>query len=246
MKMKNVFVLLAAITLVACSSNSATKTSSSINGDSTTSSDVQTTSDSSNNAGTSSNTDIGTSSSNPGSSSNNTGSSSTNTGSSSSQPSTDNELTFGFFNPSCGTAGSNTLNDTLKSYMNGVAKFAFVSSVSNTNCQIMDTAPSDGYSRLTIGSAKNSGELEFTFANTIKTVKATVVTYYKYYNNANHPDNPSECYIINDTNKIDVTAEADNEPVEREATFDVNAKKVKIYNKGASNRVYIKELTFTY
>ena len=265
MKMKKIFVLLAAITLVACSSNSNRVSSSSIEGDTNTSSEESqttsessinqessssvnttssTTADSSSNAASSSSSAASSSSQNNSSSS--ATSSSSNPSSSSSQPSDDNTLTFNFFNPSCGTAGSNTLNDTLKSYMNQVAAFSFVSSVSNANSQIMDTAPEKGYQKLTIGSAKNAGELEFTFVNTIKTITVTALTYYKYYDNANHPDSPSVCYINADENIIDVTAGSDNEPVEKELKVTVNAKKVKLYNKSASNRTYIKTMTFTY
>ena len=85
MKMKNLFVLLAAITLVACSSNASKLPSSSLEDDSSSSSSsVETTSESSN-ATTSTSNNTGTSSNNTGTSSNHAGTSS-NGGGSSSEP----------------------------------------------------------------------------------------------------------------------------------------------------------------
>ncbi|MBQ6731186.1 MAG: hypothetical protein IJR08_04685 [Bacilli bacterium] len=246
MKIRNLFILLTAITLVACSSNTSKVGSSSIEDAPSSSNEAtQVTSDSSENESVSSFDDISASSATT-SSSVQESSSSSSSNSSSSQETAEETVTFNFFNPSCGTAGSNVLNTTLKNYMNQVAGFTFVSNVSNVNCQIMDTAPEKGYQKLTIRSAKNSGELEFTFASNVKTVKVTAYTYYKYYDNANHPDSPSICYVNSDDNIIDVSAAANNEPIEKSLTVAINSKTVKIYNNAASNRVYIKELTFTY
>lgn len=223
MKMKNVFILLAAITLVACSSNSSNNLSSFENNQDSSSLAFDN-GDSSDIASASNNTDVSTSS-----------------------IVVDGEtLSFNFFNPKCGTAGTNALNNTLKNYMNDVAGTTFVSGVTNSNCQIMDTAPSTGNSRLTIGSAKNAGELEITFANNIKAVKITAVSYYKYYDGGNHPDSKSLCYINEDSNVIDVTMTASEEPKEKELTVLVNAKKVKLYNKEGGNRSYIKTIACIY
>ena len=224
MKAKKPFILLAAIVLMACSSNA--NLSSSVLENSTSSLESEVTSSGGTNTSTSSNEENGSSSSN------------------SSQEST-NSVSFNFYNPTCGTAGSNILNNTLKSYMNEVAGASFVSNVSNANCQIMNTAPSTGFYRLTIGSANNSGELEFTFASTIKSVVVEAETYYKNYNNADHPDTGSICYVNVDTNVIDLAPNG-TESVVKEQEFTVNDNKIKLYNKAASNRAYIKTITFKY
>lgn len=239
MKVKKPFILLAAIVLVACSSNANLASSSLENGAS--SSEPEITSSEDANTSESSAEEASTSSEATSASSEESSSSS----SSSSQESTDTRLSFNFYNPTCGTAGSNVLNNTLKNYMNEVAGTSFVSDVANTNCQIMNTAPSTGYYRLTIGSANNGGELEFTLATSIKSVVIEAETYYKNYQNADHPDNGSTCYVNVDANVINLAPNG-TESVVKEQEFAINGNKVKLYNKAANNRAYIKTITFVY
>lgn len=241
MKMKNLFVLLAAITLVACSSNSSRNTSSHVADDST--SAILDDSTSSNNPSTSSNTDAGASS-NAGTSTNPSTSTST---------TVDGEtLTFNFYNnESLKGADTKSLNEKLATFMNQVATFAFVSNITNSNCQVIANAPTDGDTVLVIGSGSDGGELQFTFANTIKSVSITAWTYHKPYTNHEtgnevpNVDTGASCYVNTDTNLIDL-APVNGEPVEKVESFDINGKTLKLYNKAKKNRAFIKSMTFVY
>lgn len=238
MKKKNIFVLLAAITLIACSSNTNTAPSSSIGGDSSDSSSGTITNSDSSNTSTSGNT--GTSSNNPASSS------------SSGQTVDDETLTFNFYNNSslkgCDTS---KLNERLADFMNQVATTTFVSSITNSACQVIANAPTNGDTVLVVGSGSAGGELQFTFVNTIKSVSITAWSYHKPYTDYQtgqpvaNVDAGSSCYVNVDANLIDL-APVGGEPVEKTESFDINGKTLKLYNKAEKNRAFIKSITFTY
>ena len=239
MKMKNIFVLLAAITLVACSSNSNLNPSSSIKDNSTTSGEILDNTSSSENVNTSS--------------SGNTNTSSNNTSSSSSGETVDGEtLTFNFYNNSslkgCDTS---KLNERLADFMNQVAATTFVSSITNSACQVIANAPTSGDTVLVVGSGSAGGELQFTFANTIKSVSITAWSYHKPYTDYStglpvaNVDVGSSCYVNIDTNLIDLVP-VDGQPVEKTESFDINGKTLKLYNKAEKNRAFIKSMTFVY
>ena len=239
MKMKNIFVLLAAITLVACSSNSNLNPSSSIEDNSTTSGGILDNTSSSENVNTSS--------------SDGTNTSSNNTSSSSSGETVDGEtLTFNFYNNSslkgCDTS---KLNERLADFMNQVAATTFVSSITNSACQVIANAPTNGDTVLVVGSGSAGGELQFTFANTIKSVSITAWSYHKPYTDyatgqpVANVDAGSSCYVNVDTNLIDLVP-VDGQPVEKTESFDINGKTLKLYNKAEKNRAFIKSMTFVY
>ena len=256
MKITKLLILVSAATLVACGPNNATTTSeeskySSLENSSATSETTtnQVTSEStnptaSNNSANSSNNSSASSSSNQFVSS--TSSSSSSSGTTTSAPADGESLVFGFYNPNCTNYDSAHLNDGLKSYMNGIAGTTFVSAITNTNCQIMASAPTNGNSRLTIGSAKAGGELEFTLSTTIKSVTIEAETYYKYYSNANHADGGAVCYVNTDTNVIDLAPQQGNDPVVKQFQLSLNSNKLKLYNKDANTRAFIKTITFVY
>lgn len=239
MKVKKPFILLAAIVLVACSSNANLASSSLEN--STSSLEPEVTSSEDANTSESSNEETSTSSEATSASSQEDSSSSSST----SSQETTNSVSFNFYNPTCGTPGTDRLNTVLKDYMNEIAGMSFVSDVSNVKCQIMANAPSDGFNRLTIGSGSAAGELEFTLAVAIKSVVVEAETYYQYYQNDNHPDAGSICYVNVDTNVINLAPNG-NTSVVKEQEFAVNGKKVKLYNKASKNRAFIKTITFKY
>lgn len=259
MKMKKLFILLAAITLIACSSNSNHVFSSSIEGDmSTSSEEPQSSVEPSNNLESSPSSNVATSSvtayssSNVPTSSSQNSSSSSSASSSSSQASDDITLTFNFYNNSslkgCDT---NSLNEKLKTFMNEVASTTFVSSIANSSCQVIANAPTNGDTVLVVGSGSAGGELQLTFTNTIKSVNITAWSYHKPYNDYQtgqpvaNVDAGSSCYVNIDTNLIDLTP-ADGQPVEKVESFEINGKTLKLYNKAAKNRAFIKSITFTY
>ena len=234
MKPVKLLVLLSAFALVACGTTA--NQSTSINGDSTSVEDTSASADNSSNEESSNSQETSASTSE---------SSSSSTTSTSSQEDEGESISFNFYNPTCGSAGTDSLDETLKTYMNGIAGTSLVSAVSNTSCQIMANAPSNGNNRLTIGASKYAGELEITFTSTIKSVVIEAETYYKYYDGANHPDAGSTCYVNVDTNKIDLSVTG-TEPIVKTETFAVNGKKVKLYNKAANNRAYIKTITLKF
>ena len=239
MKIKKPFILLAAIVLVACSSNANLSSSSLENN--TSSLEPEVTSSEDTTTSESSNEETSTSSEATSASSQEDSSSSSNT----SSQETANSVSFNFYNPTCGTGDKDTLVTKLISYMNEIAGTTLVSGITNDSCQIMATAPSAGNSRLTIGSSKAGGELEFTFTTSIKSVVVEAETYYKNYNSEDHPDAGSICYVNVDTNVIDLSTNT-SESVVKEQEFAVNGNKVKLYNKAANNRAYIKTITLKY
>ena len=161
----------------------------------------------------------------------------------------DNTLTFTFLNPACGSQGTDSLNEKLKEHINTIAGKEFVTAIDNTACQFMADAPVKDGQTLTVGSAKKAGSLEFTFAETIKSLTITVETYSKSYTQGGtehtNVDANSVLYFNTDEHVIDLKP-VEGQPVTKEYTEDINAKSFKVYNKEANARVFIKALTVIY
>ena len=259
MKLIKVLTLVSAAFLMACNSTASTST----NVESTSTSTVEsttsvesslTTSETSVESTSSTTSESSTSStasstSSVESSSSSVESTSSSTSSSSETPVVDNELTFSFLNPSCGSQGTDSLNAKLKDEMNTAAGFEFVTTVDNTSCQFMADAPTTGSQILTIGSAKKAGSLEITFAETIKSLTITVETYSKSYTQGGtehtNVDANSVLYFNTDEHVIDLKP-VEGQPVTKEYTEAINAKSFKVYNKSGNARVFVKTLKVVY
>ena len=255
MKLIKVLTLVSAAFLMACNSTASTSTNvesaSTSTVESTTSVESSlTTSETSVESTSSTTSESSTSSaSSVESSSSSVESTSSSTSSSSDAPVTDNELTFSFLNPSCGSQGTDSLNGKLKDEMNTAAGFEFVTTVDNTSCQFMADAPTTGSQILTIGSAKKAGNLEITFAETIKSLTITVETYSKSYTQGGteytNVDANSVLYFNTDEHVIDLKP-VEGQPVTKEYTEAINAKSFKVYNKSGNARVFVKSLKVVY
>ena len=247
MKINKLFVLLSALTLIACSSNSNTNPGASSSLEPADSSSAVTNPSSQSDAANSSNADANSSLV---ASSSNAAASVSTAASSSSAASYTHTYTFNFYDPSCGSGGSNVLDNKLKEYMNETAT-GLVSSVTNSNCQIMANAPETGHNYLTVGSSSAGGELEFTFSTTIAAVTINAQTYYKRYQQngsgpwVTNPDTGSILYVNADANVINLAPE-DGQPVEKQLDLTINSNKLKLYNKADKNRAYIKSITLMY
>ena len=247
MKLIKVLTLVSAAFLMACNSTASTST----NVESTSTSTVESTTSVESSLTTSETSVESTSSTTSESSTSSTVSSTSSVESSSSSetPVTDNELTFSFLNPSCGSQGTDSLNAKLKDEMNTAAGFEFVTTVDNASCQFMADAPTTGSQILTIGSAKKAGNLEITFAETIKSLTLTVETYSKSYTQGGteytNVDANSVLFFNTDEHVIDLKP-VEGQPVTKEYTEAINAKSFKIYNKSGNARVFVKELKVVY
>ncbi|MBP3733118.1 MAG: hypothetical protein J6I84_07720 [Bacilli bacterium] len=240
MKLSKVLLLASALLLVACNSNNIT--SSNTPASTVISSSVDSSEESS------STTSESTSSANA--SSIESSSSSNSNISSSETPVADKTLTINLFNPTCGSVSTEALDAKLLEYINQEAGTTFVSAIKNTSCQIINDAPNKGNKVLVIGFASSQGSLEFTFAETIKSITITAQTYHKPYkdyatgNTIPNVDANSVLYV--DTNTIDLKP-VNGEPVEKEYIEELNAKTLKLTNSGEEkSRVFIKSLTFVY
>ena len=254
MKMKNLFVLLAAITLVACSSNASKLPSSSLEDDSSSSSSsVETTSESSNTT-TSTSNNTGTSSNNTGTSSNHVGTSS-NGGSSSSEPEdgvkkkTVTFLNGGFTNSSLDQPASrakfvewfNGDDDILNSIdYTGYAQLNYIGNASD----------SWRFSTLILGSASSEGAITFNFSVHVVSVKIVVQPYTKYisYNNTYNIDKSAKFIFNQEEHDLSVDADytGDTEKTTLECFPNQNENKFKIANKEANQRVFVHSFELTY
>ena len=247
MKLIKVLTLVSAAFLMACNSTASTSTKA----ESTSTSIIESTTSVESSLTTSETSVESTSSTTSESSTSSTTSSTSSVESSSSSeaPVTDNELTFSFLNPSCGSQGTDSLNAKLKDEMNTAAGFEFVTTVDNTSCQFMADAPTTGSQILTIGSAKKAGNLEITFAETIKSLTITVETYSKSYTQGGtehtNIDANSVLYFNTDEHVIDLKP-VEGQPAAKEYTEAINAKSFKVYNKGGNARVFVKTLKVVY
>ena len=191
---------------------------------------------------------------------NNNGSNNANNGeNNNSNPSVDTkEVTYkiSLYNPSCGSTSTEGLNEVLKKYMNDMAGTTFITSVTNTSCQISNNIPSDGIKVLIIGAGSKVGTLTFNFASKVKKVTITAQTYYNPYvetwteeqNEIPNVDPNSELQYYTDGAspifRIDLKT-TDDTPVEKTVEAEVNNT---TFTLGSCNtekgRVFIKELTF--
>lgn len=240
MKISKLLILASALALVACNaqtSNTSESKEVTSSVEAASSSTATTTSDVTNSSSTNNTT-----------SENQTTSSSVDT----SLPVFDNIVTFNFVNPSCGTA-KEKLNDTLKSYMNEVAKTTIVSAVSNTNCQIPANTPTKNNSVLVIGAQSSTGLLEFTFTQSIKMITVTAETHNKPYNDPSTgtlmPNVDTNSVLkVGSTQKDFPIGSFDLTPVDGaavEKTVSVAINSTKLYFGSTTDdrgRVFIKEL----
>ncbi len=257
MKIRNLFILLTAITLVACSSNTSKVDSSSIEDVPSSSNETtQVTSESSENESVSSGDDTSTSSATTSSSIEQSSSSSSFSASSSQETIDGTKLTINLFNPSCGSVSKEAINDRLTSYINEIAETTFVTSITNESCQITNDIPNKGEKVLQIGASSTAGSLEFTFANSIKSITMTAQTYHKPYTNYQ----TGELVPNVDTNSvlevkgsgasaitsIDL-APTNGQPTEKTVSVNINANKLSLNTLNDKNgRVLIKSITFIY
>ena len=241
MKIKRVLTVLGIIALIGCAKGNSASSSEHKPDESSSSTTSEITSESS----------ITTSTSSLESGSSSSASNSTTT-SSTSAPVDDKELTFNFYNPSCGSFSTEVLNERLANYMNEVANTTFVESIKNTKCQIAANIPTKGNNVLVIGAASSTGSLEFTFSETIKAITITAQTYHKPYTDYQtgsevpNVDSNSKLCIDIDTRIIDLTP-VDGQPVEKEYTTALNSKSLKLYtSEEDKGRVFIKTISLIY
>lgn len=165
--------------------------------------------------------------------------------------------TVSFVNPSCGSFSTEVLNERLASYINTSIGYKLVSSIENYKCQISNNIPTDGMKVLIIGSAKETGYLDFSFAKTVKKVEITAETYYKPYIDVAtgmeiaNVDHNSQCMVT--TNKktfvstiIDLTPVYER-PVEKKVSLNIDSDEFKLSTiNDLAGRVFIKEISFTF
>ena len=264
MKMKSVFVLLAAVTLVACSSNSSQIVSSSSVEDLSSSSIEESsdaTSESSANKESSSSNNVAPSSTTADSSSNNTGTSSQSQASSSSNASSSSgesedgtvTRTVSFLNG--GFTGS---LDEAKSQTSFVAWFNgndnILSSIVCTNKAQMNyignQSDSWRFSTLILGSQNNLGTITFNFSVHVTQVKIVVQPYTKYisYNNTYNIDK-SATFIFNTEEhdlSVDSSYSGETEKITLNCTPNPNENKFTISNKENNQRVFVHSFELTY
>ena len=254
MKMKNVFILLAAITLVACSSNSSDLPSSSLEGGSSNSSTIETTSDSSNaTTSTSSNNNTATSSNTAGTSSNNTGASSNSSSSSKSEGNVKTKtvsfLNGGFTSSTLEKAASQTQfvewfngNDNILNSIDYTG-YAQLNYIGNAN-------DSWRFSTLILGSQNSEGAITFNFNVHVVSVKIIVQPYTKYisYNNTYNIDRSAKLIFNQEEHDLSVDANytGDTEKTTLECFPNQNENKFKIANKEGGQRVFVHSFELTY
>ena len=166
---------------------------------------------------------------------------------------TDKELTISFYNPTCGSLSTEVLDTRLATYMNEAAGTTFVNAIKNTKCQVSNNIPTDGEKVLIIGASSAQGSLEFTFAETIKSITITAQTYHKPYVQTwldpqvtvSNVDQNSVLYI-NENHNVDLKP-TDDQPVQKEYTEALNAKTLKLSTSTEEkSRVLIKSIKFVY
>ena len=253
MKLSKVLLLVSATFLVACNptSNTSSKAPEGTSASTVISSSTDVREESSSSISASTSTTPSSSSAVSSSSSSTT---------SSNEPTADKTLTINLFNPTCGSVSTEKLDARLLEYINQVAGTTFVSSVKNTNCQIINDAPNKGDKVLVIGAAEKNGYLEFKFAVTVKKVTIDAQTYYKPWVDTwsgdepithNNTD-PNSVLKVTTTGSapimnVDLKPGEDEKPVEKEFTVEINSDKLQLASTNAENgRVFIKSLTFTY
>ena len=237
MKMKSAFVLLAAITLVACSSNASKLPSSSLEDNSSNSTSAV--------SSESSVSSIGTSSSTSGASSNSSGSQ---------EPvgvvtKTVSFLNGGFTNSTLNQAASQTqfvewfnksANILSSIDYSGYAQMNYIGNANDTW----------RFSTLILGSQNSEGAITFNFNVHVVSVKIVVQPYTKYisYNETYNIDKSAKFYFNEEEHDLSVDANhsGDTEKVTLECLPNQNENKFKIANKEAGQRVFVHSFELTY
>ena len=164
--------------------------------------------------------------------------------------------TVNFYNSSCPTLGTDSINTDLKEYINTTMRNSFVTEIKNASCQMSNDIPTKGEHVLIIGAQSKAGSLEIFFSTPIKNFTITAQTYRKPYVetwNGNKEvkgvDPNSILAVTGDASVpisfIDLTTE-NEEPVEKTVEFkDFNCNKLHMYTTNDINgRVFVKEIKF--
>ena len=237
MKMKSAFVLLAAITLVACSSNANKLPSSSIEDNSSSSTSAV--------SSESSVTNIGTSSSTSGASSNSSGSK---------EPvgvvtKTVSFLNGGFTNSTLNQAASQTQFVEWFNKSANILSSIDYSGYAQMN-YIGNANDSWRFSTLILGSQNSEGAITFNFNVHVVSVKIVVQPYTKYisYNDTYNIDKSAKFYFNEEEHDLSVDANhsGNTEKVTLECSPNQNENKFKIANKEAGQRVFVHSFELTY
>ena len=237
MKMKSAFVLLAAITLVACSSNASKLPSSSIEDNSSSSTSAV--------SSESSVTNIGTSSSTSGASSNSSGSK---------EPvgvvtKTVSFLNGGFTNSTLNQAASQTQFVEWFNKSANILSSIDYSGYAQMN-YIGNANDSWRFSTLILGSQNSEGAITFNFNVHVVSVKIVVQPYTKYisYNETYNIDKSAKFYFNEEEHDLSVDANhsGDTEKVTLDCSPNQNENKFKIANKEAGQRVFVHSFELTY
>ena len=273
MKIRNLFVLISVMTLVACAEHTA-DASSSFNSDSSISSQesiipisYSESKDSSSNEGSSSSsfsssnasTSVASSSSSFSSSasSSSSRSSSSSSSSSSSKPVDGDVLEINFYNnPNLASMSKEVISERLATFINDTAGTTFVNSIASEDSQVTNNIPNNKDRILLIGAASTTGYIQFNFAKTIKSITITTQTYHKPYtdwetgNLVPNVDTSSALSVAgkatNPVVAIDL-APTNGEPTERTNDIEINFNKITLSTVNSEKgRVFIKAITFIY
>lgn len=145
-----------------------------------------------------------------------------------------------------------TVAPKLISFMNEKAGETIVSSIDCTNSQIMSidsSSKTPAMKRITIGSAKNGGNVRFNFNVKISSIKVTACAYYKYidFSGAWNIDN-AKMFInssANDMGIVPVAGQIQDETV-KTFTFDSAVNFLNFYNEEGAQRTFLLKLEISY
>ena len=259
MKISKLLLVISALTLMACGSRN--KTSESVsNVESTTSVQESTSILPISTTTVSSSIEADSSTSEASSSSDVASSVSSSVSSSSNEVTNDTTVAVNLFNPTCGTMSTEVLNDRLASYINGLATTPFVTSITNTKCQINSGFPDKDNSVLIIGSSSNIGTLSFTFNVTVKKVSIVAQTYYKpWVDTWTNPDEPIVHSNVDANSALQIAgkgtdplivydlAPVNEQPTEKTIDLDIDSTTLILNSLNADKgRVFIRSMTFVY
>ena len=180
--------------------------------------------------------------------------------SSSNEVTNDTTVAVNLFNPTCGSMSTEVLNDRLASYINGLATTPFVTSITNSRCQISANIPENGQSVLIIGSAQGTGSLSFTFNVTVKKVSIVAQPYYKpWVDTWTNPDEPIVHPNVDTNSALQIAgkgtdpvvvydlAPVNEQPTEKTIDLDIDSTTLILNSLNAEKgRVFIKSITFVY
>ena len=249
MKMKNLFVLLAAISLVACSSNSQSVFSSSVEDGTSVSSKEDQTSDS--NSSTSKESSSNSSKASTSSSTTTSSSSSSSSSSNTQDNTTTKTVSFlnGGYTGSLDEAASKT---SFVTWFNGSDNI--LNSIDCTNKAqvnyIGNTSDSWRFSTLILGSQNNLGTITFNFNVHVTQVKIVVQPYTKYitYTSTYNIDRSATFIFNEEEHDLSVAADysGETEKVTLNCSPKQNENKFTISNKEVNQRVFVHSFELTY